>query len=285
MLHSDSFFFSDFHPYPEIVTLRLQPAAQSSDNVPSSPPVTQTITSAPEGQPATVRYDGVVKDNSSVAVVIGIGNYVLLGQIPGCKADATAFADAFQQVRRMNPKRVIESRIKMCANEVKPDGMALVYFSGHAITQDGQALLVPKDCDASNGIAVSWITAQLKGSKARDKVLIVDACHAGAAQKGLLVVERKSFANAEGVAMFLSCNKEENSYPAEGGKTSIYTDVFLHCLQEAATGASAITARSLEKRIEDRMSEWRLQTGKMQTPQLILPGDADVTLVPVGTKQ
>ena len=238
-------------------------------------------------------------DNSSVAVVIGIGDYVFLGEIPGCKADATAFADAFQQARRMNPKRVIlmtddgdkshlpskamiEERIKMCAAEVKPDGMALVYFSGHAVTRDGQAVLVPKDCEATNGIPVSWITAQLKESKARDKVLIVDACHAGAAQKGVLVVARESFVKAEGIAMFLSCNKDENSYPTEGGNRSIYTDVFLRCLQDARADSSAITARSLEQRIEDRMSEWRLQTGKRQTPQLIISGDGDVTLVPKG---
>ena len=146
-------------------------------------------------------------------------------------------------------------------------------------------MLVPKDSEASNGIPVNWITAQLKESKARDKVLIVDPCHAGAAQKEVLVVARESFVKAEGIAMFLSCNKDENSYPTEGGNRSIYTDVFLRRLQEAATGASAITARSLEQRIEDRMSEWRLQAGKRQTPQLIISGDGNVTLVPVGTKQ
>ena len=266
---------------------------QLASKQPTGPAQGSAVTGAPP-----VAYS----DNSSVAVVIGIGDYVFLGEIPGCKADATAFADAFQKARGMNPKRVIlmtddgdkshvpgkamiEERIKMCVAEVKPDGMALVYFSGHAVTRDGQAVLVPKDCEATNGIPVSWITAQLKDSKARDKVLIVDACHAGAAQKGVLVVARESFVNAEGIAMFLSCNKDESSYPTEGGQRSIYTDVFLRCLQDARADSSAITARSLEQRIEDRMSEWRLQTGKRQTPQLIIASDGDVTLVPGGKKQ
>ena len=237
-----------------------------------------------------------------MAVVIGIGDYVFLGKIPGCEADAISFANAICETRRMDPnnvvlmtdsgdkshlptKAMIESRIRMCVNEAKPDGMALVYFSGHAVTQDGQALLVPKDCEAANGIPVNTVVAMLRESPARDKVLIIDACHAGAAQKGVLVIARDTIKAAEGVAMFLSCDKEENSYPLENGEKSVYTDAFLRCLQESASGSTAVTARSLEGKIEDKMRAWRLQTGLRQTPRLVMANDSDVTLVPVGTKQ
>jgi uncharacterized caspase-like protein len=233
-------------------------------------------------------------------VVIGISDYVFLGKIPGCKADATSFANAICEARRMNPdhvilmtdgaddshlptKSLIEARISMCANEAKPDGLMLVYFSGHAVTEDGRAVLVPKDCRPADGIPLSRVVAWLDGSKARDKVLVVDACHAGAEQKGVLVVARESLPESVGVAMFLSCGKEENSYPLENGQRSVYTDAFLQCLKEAAPAGSAVTARLLEQRIEERMRDWRLRTGLQQTPQLILAEGQDMTLVPAGT--
>ena len=262
----------------------------------SAPRTTPASPAAPASPKPPVAYS----DNSSVAVVIGISDYVFLGRIPGCDADATAFAEAFRETRRMNPRNVvlmtdsgdksheptklmIESRIKMCVNEAKPDGMALVYFSGHAVTQDGQALLVPKDSDATNGIPVNTVVAMLRESPARDKVLIIDACHAGAAQKGVLVIARDAIKEADGVAMFLSCDQEESSYPLENGEKSVYTDAFLRCLQEAASGSTPITARLLEGKIEEKMRAWRLETGKRQTPQF--KGDGGVTLVPVGTKR
>ena len=279
--------------------------APTAEPVSPKPPVvgiSGTATAIPPAAPVSLKPPVVISDNSSVAVVIGIGDYVFLGKIPGCEADATTFAEAFCEARQMNPRNVvlmtdsgdkshlptksmIESRIRMCVNEVKPDGMALVYFSGHAVTQDGQALLVPKDCEAANGIPVNTVVAMLRESPARDKVLIIDACHAGAAQKGVLVIAKDTIKAAEGVAMFLSCDKEENSYPLENGEKSVYTDAFLRCLQESASGSTAITARLLEGKIEDKMREWRLQTGKRQTPQLLISGDGDVTLIPVGTKR
>jgi hypothetical protein len=259
------------------------------------PPPAPSIPAATVSLPSGV----ACADDSSVAVVIGIADYVFLGKIPGCKADAAAFANAFCGARRMNPKNVvlmtddgdtshqptttmIKERVELSANEVKSEGMFLVYFSGHAVTQDGKALLVPKDARPADGIPVRQVVALMKESKARDKVLIIDACHAGAAEKGILVVARESLPEAAGVAMFLSCSSDENSYPTEDGQRSVYTDVFLRCLQEACAGQSAITARALEGKIDEKMREWRLRTAMQQTPQLILAGETDVTLVPAG---
>jgi hypothetical protein len=41
-----------------------------------------------------------------------------------------------------------------------------------------------------------------------------------------------------------------------------------------------VTARALEAKIDELMRAWRLRTAQQQTPQLILPGEGDVTLVP-----
>jgi hypothetical protein len=239
----------------------------------------------------------VVSDNSSVAVVIGISKYGFMAAIPGCKSDAEAFAAAFGRARRLNPNNVvlmtdgedstrnptksaIENRIRDSMKEAKPDGVALVYFSGHAVTQSGQAVLVAKDSKPEDGIPLSKVTAWLEESKARDKVLIIDACHAGAGEKGMKVVATPSLPPAPGVAMFLSCTGDESSYSLDDGTGSVYTNAFLHSLQDAGEDSSAITARSLQQRIESKMKAWRMVSGKQQTPCLILGDASDVTLVP-----
>jgi hypothetical protein len=259
--------------------------------IPQTPQEGETKTPPPPQQPI------VISDNSSVAVIIGISGYASQGKIRGCDADAKAFAEAFRESRQMNPKNVVLmtdssdkshqptrgtmlSRIETCVKEARPDGIALVYFSGHAVTQDGEALLVAQDCVPGEGIPVSTVVALLQQSPARDKVLIIDVCHANAEQKGVLVMPREPVKGAEGVAMFFSCGEKEYSYLLENGERSVYTDMLLHSLQEDSSASAGVTARSLEAKIEDKMREWRLQTGLRQTPRLELANNADVTLVP-----
>ena len=66
-----------------------------------------------------------------------------------------------------------------------PKDQIIVYFSGHGFRdKQGQLYLAPIDCDPANpeatGIAVQWFREQIAGCKAGFKLLVLDACHAGA---------------------------------------------------------------------------------------------------------
>ncbi len=176
-------------------------------------------------------------------------------------------------------KATISERIQLCADEAGEDGMAFVYFSGHAVTRDKELLIIPQDCRPTNGIPVKDIMRTLVTSRARDKVLVLDACHAGAAQKGMLGIS-PDLAEDSGVTVFLSCSKDEFSYPSETKDASVYTDCFVDALGGFASEGRAVTAAALHSRVEEMMRSWRLSSGKKQHPRLIQMPQHDTVLVP-----
>ena len=64
------------------------------------------------------------------------------------------------------------------------DDTVLVFFAGHGRYEDGKCYLVPGDATLQTihvtGIPVPYIQELLNRCKARQKVLILDACHSGA---------------------------------------------------------------------------------------------------------
>lgn len=240
-----------------------------------------------------------VRDNDSVAVVIGISNYTFLGTVPACHSDARSVAETLRRIRGMNPKNIavmtddaardlmptreiVRERVRMCADEARPDGMAFVYFAGHAVKKGNELLLVPVDCRPENGIPASEIVAALDTSRARDRVLVIDACHADAELKGVGGLGPPLVSRKPQVAVFISCDEGEYSYPAKDGSESAYTRAFVGALEALSAGRTSVTAQALQERIDDMMRQWRLESGKKQTPKLILPAERDVTIVPGG---
>ena len=65
----------------------------------------------------------------------------------------------------------------------KEGGALLVYYAGHGIELNGQSYLVPRDVEGDfpedRGIPLSMIRDMLATSRARSKVVILDACHSG----------------------------------------------------------------------------------------------------------
>ena len=82
-----------------------------------------------------------------------------------------------------------------------------------------------------------------------------------------------------GVAVFFSCDRGEYSYPTAVGAESVYTQAFVKALHSLASSRYAVTASRLQSGIEELMRQWRLATGKKQTPKL-RPSHADVVIVP-----
>jgi hypothetical protein len=69
-----------------------------------------------------------------------------------------------------------------------PEDHVLVFFSGHGFRdKEGKLYLAPIDCDPQNapatGVPVGWLREQIADCRAKFKLLILDACHAGS-EKG-----------------------------------------------------------------------------------------------------
>jgi len=146
------------------------------------------------------------------------------------------------------------------------------------VTIDGEPYLVPQDGGTERtSIPVAWVQGQMAASRARSKVLILDACHSGRAVRGVEGIAPSVSAEA-GLVLLASCAEGEVSYPDDG------QGVFTRYLTEGLAGPAdsdddgEITAAELHTYVSDHMEAWSLKTGKTQRPQMLPPDAGDVVI-------
>ena len=131
------------------------------------------------------------------AVLVGVNQYAELADLNYCVADARRLRDqlvaagfgadnvfllvdgaasAADLPNRQNIQRRIESVLKVA----RDDDLVLVAFSGHGVHLDGKSYFCPTDASLDSPqttmVPLDFIYRQLDGSKARQKLLLVDAC-------------------------------------------------------------------------------------------------------------
>ena len=114
------------------------------------------------------------------------------------------------------------------------DDLVLVYFSGHGFKDKaGNLYLAPIDCDPANppptGIALEWLREKLAACKAKLKVLVLDACHAGT-EKGSGAADSVAadelgapFGELDGVVTLASSSTNEQSQIWELKRQSLFS--------------------------------------------------------------
>jgi formylglycine-generating enzyme len=222
------------------------------------------------------------------ALVVGIDDYQALGKLKTCRADARALARVLVERGGFDRRRVVlltddaeepqnrptfatlRRRITQIASLSGKGDTLLVFFSGHGITVDGQGYLVPMDGDVDTSVSLAWLKDELGKSKAETRMLILDACHAGSAAKGVAVIAPDLTAKADGLAMLLSCGDKEQSYPLAQGGHSAFSAYLIEGLAGAAdtNKDQAVTHDELFAYLKKRMTDWCLATGKTQTPRM-----------------
>jgi formylglycine-generating enzyme required for sulfatase activity len=138
------------------------------------------------------------------AVIVGINHFddvKALATLHFCVADAKLLAEILvkrcgypadgitllcdgEPADRLPTGANIEAKIKAAVRKVEPGDTLLVYISCHGGVDSGQSHLCPSDFDSKNP-AVSYIAVEhlrdwIQGSKATQKLLVLDACHSGA---------------------------------------------------------------------------------------------------------
>jgi len=223
------------------------------------------------------------------ALLIGVDRNEAIGNLKVCVNDARAMKAMLEKVG-YDPKRIVlltddsnrprdwpsignmRRWIKQLSKAAEKGDTFLLFFSGHGIMRGGEGYLVPTDGDRDNAIPLSWIRDQMKRSRASTKVLILDACHAGAA-KGVdgVTVDLRAGAN---LAMLLSCQKGQVSWPDEKQRHSVFTRYLLEGLAgKAAGGDRKVTHNELFAYVRKRVKTWTVTNRKpLQEP--VIGGDA-----------
>jgi len=141
----------------------------------------------------------------------------------------TALNPRFQPLRAS-----LLAEIPAFLGKAGPADLVLVYFSGHGFRdKDGKLYLAPIDCDPGNpaptGVSMEWFREQLAVCKAKVKLLVLDACHAGTEKgdeqkDGVAAKDLGSvMKDVAGVVTLASSTSEETSLIWEEKEQSLFS--------------------------------------------------------------
>jgi hypothetical protein len=196
--------------------------------------------------------------------------------------------------RNLKPVRSnIISLMTSLSETAKPDDYIVFFFSGHGIEEDGKSYLLPSDARINvlrdTAVSIDWIKATLKASKAHTKVLILDACHAGAmkgkAESGRMTkgMQDALFPPMEGFAILSSCKLNEVSWEMPEKKHGVFSYFLIEGLQGAADFDfdGHIFVSDASRYTTERTIDWSFKEGVQQTPNLEYNVVGDLVLVDV----
>jgi formylglycine-generating enzyme required for sulfatase activity len=221
------------------------------------------------------------------ALVVGIEDYQALGKLKTCRADAKAVAKVLvehcgfpkdnvilltdDQAERKNVPSwgTLQAALRQMTTLPGEGDTVLIFFSGHGVTVKGDGYLVPLDGDGTGGVKLSWLKGRLAQCKAATKLLVLDACHAGSAAKGVGGIA-PDLAKVGGFVMLLSCRAEQVSYPEADGGHSVFTRHLVAGLSGAADANDdkTITHDELYGYVRKQVVKWCIASRKTQIPVL-----------------
>lgn len=241
----------------------------------------------------------------SVALLIGVEEYENpdISRLRYAVKDVTAVGQllekslGYQTVRvltsgtadaRLKPTNVnVFKALDSLAAEIGQDDTFLLYFSGHGFSKDGQGFLGSINVDASSietlqvsSVPVATLQNKLKRIKARQVILIMDACRndpeagkgdgdnklTGDFAKSLGVVAKAASETGGGSAVLFACSEGERAFEEPGFEHSVFT----HFLLQGLNGkAASLSLDDVTAYTAGEVAKWAQERGKKQSPDAI----------------
>jgi formylglycine-generating enzyme required for sulfatase activity len=241
-----------------------------------------------KGLKTTVKLPSVT--GSRWALLIGINKYATLSELKYCAQDAKAIRDVLVRYGGYDPQKIIlltddqdspahrptflnmKRRIGQVTREAGPNDSLLIAFSGHGTVVNNRGYLVPQDGDEDASIAMKDIKDQIEACEARQKVLILDACHSGKDRSSPRLGDSLlNEAAGKGFITITSCDAEEKAYEDDAAQRGIFTKHLVNGLSGKADSNrdGDITHGELYEYIYEKVRAWSIQNGKEQHPKLI----------------
>lgn len=245
-----------------------------------------------------------IREGSLWAVFVGVNEYEDTNwcPLPFCNNDASELANLFRDPDRGYPashtrllvgptgkrssrptrSNVIDAIDKLSTIATEED-IVLFGFFGHGLAVRGVTYLFTSDGLRSQpketAISLRRVQKALEQSRARVKVLIIDACHSGTLHDRRAPEERMSGAfartleqlgHSEGWAVLSSCKQDEASHDYEEGKHGAFSYFLLEGLRGAADSDKdqLVTVHDAYRYAAQMTSSWAFERGYRQTPEL-----------------
>ena len=201
------------------------------------------------------------------ALIVGIDDYPA-SPLKGCVNDANAIATTLESngdgspnfgVRLITSTGSLVDRSKLReAIEQLFDGesdMALLYFSGHGFIKSTGGYLVTTDAQRyDEGVSMDEILNIANQSRAKNKVIILDCCHAGALGSPSITGGNISQLS-EGLSVLTASRDSE--YALEVNDSGVFTSLVLDALKGGAADLRGnITPGSLYAYVDEALGAW-----------------------------
>ncbi|MBN2590029.1 MAG: SUMF1/EgtB/PvdO family nonheme iron enzyme [Sedimentisphaerales bacterium] len=172
------------------------------------------------------------------------------------------------------------ARLSQIAQVAKANDLLLISFAGHGINVDGWGFLMPADGTTVNIdtlVPLSWVKETLESSAAKQRLLILDACHSGARaadDKSSPASALLSPLSGAAFATLASCDSDQLSHEDNNIGGGIFTNSIIEGLQGKAdkeaggNNDGVLTAYELFSYASLNVRQWSLTSGMTQTPVL-----------------
>ncbi len=204
------------------------------------------------------------------ALVVGIDFYDSIPGLHGCVGDAYGVKTVLERhgdgsvnfgVKLLTATgandRVTKAQIKEAVRELfKGDNeIALFYFAGHGHIEATGGYLCGSDCTTGDdGLPLSELVTLANASPARNKMIILDSCHAGIAGNQALGVQAAEL--TDGLTILTASTAEQ--YATEENGSGVFTTLFIDALSGAAGNLLGdITPGGVYAHVDQSLGPWQ----------------------------
>lgn len=202
------------------------------------------------------------------ALVVGIDHYAQINGLYGCVNDAHSVKSVLERhgtgsvnfgvellVATDKDSTIGRRALKTKVEELFRDDaeIALFYFAGHGYIESVGGFLCTSDSkDGDDGLSLAEVLVMANGSKANNKIIILDSCHSGVTGKppGM-----EQSVLAEGTTILTA--SAEDQYAAEANGSGLFTSLLVDALEgSAANLVGQITPGSVYAHIDQSLGPW-----------------------------
>ena len=203
------------------------------------------------------------------ALVVGINFYPNVGKLHGCVNDAYAVSQvltrhmdgqlnfdvklvtAVDVATAISRKQLKEDIVALFSDDAE---VALLYFAGHGHVEDSGGYLVTSECeDGDDGLPLEEVLNFANESRAKNKILILDSCHSGAAGTPKSLGDKALL--SEGMTILTASSKDQ--YAQEIGGSGVFTSLLVDALNGGAANLLGdITPGSIYAHIDQSLGGW-----------------------------
>lgn len=218
-----------------------------------------------------------------LAVVVGVGAYPqgsALSALNYARQDAELLSgkltDLGYTVNTIVDVRATRGIVRNALADLRKannpgEGTVLFFFSGHGFAQGGANYLAPYEATAtdlaSSGLPLDEVRVALESTRARVRLLFIDACRNVSqgtkdigGQKGF-----DAFADSEGTAMLLSTRFGDVSWESSKLQQGVFTHFLVRALDEGSRSEDGyITFRGLANAVTKTVREYGVVSPEVQ---------------------